>query len=273
MKKYKISVCTPTYNRENLLYGVFNSLKNQTFKDFEWIVVDDGSTDNTKEIIEKFKKEADFPVKYIYKSNGGKHTAVNKALDVANGEMFLIFDSDDECKDNALEKLWKYWDDIEKKDEFAGIAVLNIDKAHNIIGDKFPHDIFDSNFIDITFKYNVKGDRWIMVKTDIFKKFKFKEFKNEKYIAESSVWHQIGKYYKTRFINDPLLIVEYQNDGLSAKSVKLRKNSPCSAVYTYSNQMRLHIPFKYKLKAFLNCIRFGIYSLKCLFKCFRIKGK
>ena len=273
MSEYKITVCTPTYNRANLIEGVYNSLKNQTFKDFEWIVVDDGSMDNTKEVIERFIKESDFPIKYIFQENGGKHRAVNKALDIAKGELFLIFDSDDKCENSTFEIFYKYYEKY--KDQVIGVVTLSKYTNNKIIGDKFPNNEMITTLNDMFFIKGIKGDKFIILRTDIFKQHKFPEFENEKFIAESSVWNLIGEKYKFVFLNIPLQIKEYYKGGLSSKSKILRKNNPKGAVYVYSNRLFLNLPFKEKVKALINCFRFGIWSIGAIKLCFYkiLKGK
>lgn len=273
MKKYthKFTVFTPTYNRAKLLNGVFKSLMKQTFKDFEWVIVDDGSTDKTKEVIEDFMKRAWFPIRYIYKENGGKHTAINRGIKAARGELFLIFDSDDECVKNALERFYYHWGSLNshQKKEFSSIVALVQNTKKDTIGKKFPTDIIDSNFIDIHFKHKIIGDKWILIKTDILKEYSFQEYENEKYIAESSVWFEIAKKYRARFINESLLIANYQTEGLSAKSIHYRKASPYGSTYTYSQEFHLNIPLKYKIKSLINCFRFAIYKRETFLFCIR----
>lgn len=258
MKQYKFTIFTPTYNRRELLHRVFESLQEQTLIDFQWIIVDDGSIDNTDEIVNKFKRKSNFDIEYYYKKNGGKHKAINYALTKAKGELFLIFDSDDYCTNNSLEIFYNYWKEIKTSEaNIKSIASLSIDTKKNIIGDSFPKDEFVSNFIDIKFKYEIAGDKWILVETDYFKKFKFPEFENEKFIAESSVWLSIGKETQTLFVNNELLIHEYQETGLSANTIKLRKSSPYGTSYTYLQELGLNITFKYKIKAAINLFRFS----------------
>lgn len=263
MNKYKITVCTPTYNRADLIHRVFDSLKVQTLSEFEWLVIDDGSSDNTEKVINSFKKSANFDINYYKKENGGKHTAVNYGLHVAKGELFLIFDSDDSCTSDALELFYNYWETYKDKN-IKSIACLSVDLNNKIIGDRFPKDEFISNFIDTQFKYNISGDKWIIVKTLYFKKFLFPTFENEKFIAESSIWHKIGQDSNTLFINKPLLVHEYQDNGLSSNTVKLRKNSPKGTSYVYNNITKLDIPLKYKIKATINLYRFLFHKPKLL---------
>ena len=273
--KYTFTVFTPTYNRAHLLHRVFESLKKQTFRDFEWLIVDDGSSDNTKEIVEKFKKEANFPIRYIYQTNGGKHRAFNRGVKEAQGKFFLTADSDDWFLPDALEKLKYYWGLIpeNEKKNFSAVTGLCIDKNGNVIGDKYPQNIFDSNSFETTFIYKIKGEKWGFQRTDILKQFPFKEFEGEKFIPESSVWFEISKYYKTRYINEPLRIYEVNNDSLSANTIKLRKNNPKGTIYAYSKNFELPIPLKYKIKSMINCLRFSFYSKKLFFECLKIQKK
>jgi len=273
--KYKFTVFTPTYNRANLIHRVYESLEKQTFRNFEWLIVDDGSKDNTKEVIEKFKKKADFPIRYIYQKNGGKHRAFNKGVKEAKGEFFLTADSDDRFLSDALEKLKYYWDLIpeNEKDNFSGVTGLCIDQNGDIIGDKYPKDIFDSNSFKSTFIYKIKGEKWGFQRTDILRKFPFKEFEGERFIAESSVWFEISRFYKTRYINEPLRIYEINEDSLSTNTINLRINNPQGTIYTYSKDFELPISLKYKIKSMINCLRFSFYKKELFFNCLKIQKK
>ena len=273
--KYTFTVFTPTYNREKLIHRVFESLMKQTFKDFEWLIVDDGSNDNTKEIVEKFKKEANFPIRYIYQENGGKHRAFNRGVKEAQGELFLTADSDDYFLANALETLKHYWDLIptDEKKDFSAVTGLCVDDNGNVVGDKYPKDIFDSNSFETNFVYKIKGEKWGFQRTDVLKKFPFQEFEGEKFIAESSVWFAISKKYKTRYINKPLRIYEINSDSLSSNTILLRVNNSKGMFYSYAQAFNLPIPWRYKLKSMINCIRFSLYKKNMFFDCVKIQKK
>jgi glycosyltransferase involved in cell wall biosynthesis len=243
----------------------------QTYKNFEWLIVDDGSTDDTKELVKRFQKESWFPIRYIYKKNGGKHRAINLGVQNAKGEYFAIIDSDDWCVEIALERIYFHWSQIKNGSEeynlYSSVVSLVQTEDKKVIGNYFPEKVFDSNLIDFQFKYKIGGDKWVIVKRDIMKQYPFKEFADEKYIAETSVWHQIGNKYRTRFINEKLLIVEYQKGGLSDISSRLRKENPLGAIYTYTEQIKLDIPVIYKLKSLINCIRFAVHSINSFSIC------
>lgn len=273
--KYTFTVFTSTYNRAKLIHRVFESLMKQTFKDFEWLIVDDGSSDNTKGIIEKFKKEAIFPIRYIYQENGGKHRAFNRGVKEAQGEFFLTADSDDYFLPNALETLKHYWDSIPKyeKEDFSAVTGLCVDDNGNVVGDKYPKDVFDSNSFETNFVYKIKGEKWGFQRRDVLKKFPFQEFEGERFIAESSVWFAISKEYKTRYINKALRIYEINSDSLSSNTISLRVNNPKGVFYSYSQEFSLPIPIKYKIKSMINCIRFSLYKKDVFFDCLKIQKK
>ena len=157
--QYKITVCTPTYNRGHLLIKLYNSFKQQEFKEFQWLVVDDGSNDNTEEIIKKFIDENIIKIKYIKKANGGKHTALNVAIDNADGELFWIVDSDDYITNDSLKYIWSQWSNIKNKELYAGISGLKAYKNGIVVGTKYNDEYLDTDALSFRYKYKVQGDK------------------------------------------------------------------------------------------------------------------
>src|SRR5216684_6062284 len=153
--RYVFTVFTPTFNRSLTLSRVYESLRLQTFRDFEWLIVDDGSTDGTGELVEKWQTESGFPIRYIYQENQGKATAFNRGVREAQGELFLTLDSDDACVMQALERFKYHWDKIppNQRDKFSAITVLCQDQKGRLVGDRFPRDVLDSDCIELVFKY------------------------------------------------------------------------------------------------------------------------
>ena len=260
--KYTFTVFTPTYNRAHTLYRVYNSLEQQTMKDFEWIIIDDGSSDNTKDIVDEWRSRSDFPIKYHYTENGGKLRAFKIAIGMAEGELFLTIDSDDYCKPNALERFILHWTSIPSpvRHQFAGVCVLCENEKSELIGTKFPNDNLDSNFIDIYTKYKVKGDKWAFFRTDILKDMHIPEIAGEKRIASSLVWFQIGMSYKHRFVNEVLMTKEYQIDGITKRSIKVRTMNSRGSRYYYQEYLKFPVPFLYKLRGIINYIRFSFHA-------------
>ena len=175
MYKYTFTVFTPTYNRVNTLPRCYTSLLSQDFKDFEWLIVDDGSTDNTKELIESFISENKINIRYVYQVNSGKHVATNKGVDLAQGKYFFILDSDDALTSSSLTNLLNAYNSIPEmqKESFTGVEGLSYTFDGKLIGTEFPSlngfDMFDSSYLDMRLKYNVLGDKHGFIKTDIMK--------------------------------------------------------------------------------------------------------
>jgi glycosyltransferase involved in cell wall biosynthesis len=226
--QYKFTVFTATYNRAHTLERVYKSLKSQNFRDFEWLIVDDGSKDTTSKIVEEWLEENALNIQYIYQKNSGKHIAFNKGVEFARGELFLNLDSDDYCVENALETFNYHWDNIpiNQKEEFSGVTCLCKDENGLIIGNTFPLDIIDSNALEIRYKFKAKGEKWGFHKTDVLKKFPFPEISNSSYCPESIVWSSISKVYKTRFINETLRIYCKGEDQITKNISSLKKHTP-----------------------------------------------
>lgn len=202
------TVFTPTFNRAHTLHRVFDSLMQQTFNDFEWLIVDDGSTDDTKTQIQKWQAEASFAIRYYYQTNQGKHIAFNKGVQEAKGRFFVPLDSDDACKPKSLAGFLALWNDIPEadRDAFSGVCVLCEDQKGNIIGDHFPKPKLDTNSCEVYYKYRVKGEKWGFHRTEILKQFPFPEVQGVKFIPECIIWHNIAKKYNIRCVNESLRI-------------------------------------------------------------------
>lgn len=217
----KITICTPTYNRGELLRCLFDSLNKQDFVDFEWIIVDDGSSDNTPAVVEKFKLTATFPIIYLKKKNGGKHTALNLGIQYATGELCWIVDSDDYITDNSLNFIWESWINIKDKEQYAGISGLRAYLDGSLIGNTVSDVFIDTDCLSYRYKYQIQGDKSEVYRTDILKKFTFPEYKNERFMTEAVVWNRIANEgYKLRWTNEIICICDYLNDGLTSNSDK-----------------------------------------------------
>ncbi|MBW4512540.1 MAG: glycosyltransferase family 2 protein [Scytonematopsis contorta HA4267-MV1] len=230
--EYKFTVFTATYNRAHTLHRVYNSLMTQTFRDFEWLIVDDGSTDNTFDIVQNWKEEAPFPIRYFFQKNSGKHIAFNRGVKEAKGELFLNLDSDDACLANALERFKYYWNTIPAnvKNQFSGATCLCQDENGEIFGDYFPSDVTDCNLLELRYKFHVQGEKWGFHRTDILQQFPFPEIPNQKFCPENLVWSKIAKVYKTRFINEALRVYHKGLDQLS-KTAPLKQHAPAYVLW------------------------------------------
>lgn len=242
MDKPILTVFTPTYNRADLLTRCYESMCKQTNKNFIWMIVDDGSTDNTREISESWVKNTkDFHVIYIYKENGGLHTAYNTAIANIDTELCVCIDSDDFIPDNAVGLILDFW----KKngsDKYAGIVGLDFNMDGNVIGDMLP-DIKSVNLIGLfTGKYNiVNGDRTNVVRTELYKKYApMKVFKGEKNFNPHYMHLQISEEYEFLVLNENLRFVDYQETGMSNSMLKQYRSSPNS----FAEIRKLYLSFK-----------------------------
>lgn len=216
-----ITVCTPTYNRAHLLNKLYTSLKKQNYNSFQWIIVDDGSTDNTDEIVNEFIKENNINIRFIKKKNGGKHTALNIGIDNAEGELFWIVDSDDYIIDDALKYIWNKWCELKDKKDFAGLSALKGYENKKVIGTTVNEEYIDTDVLTYRYKYRVLGDKSEVYRTDILKKYKFPEYREEKFLTEAVVWNRIANDgYKIRWFNKVIYICEYLEGGLTNTSDK-----------------------------------------------------
>ena len=243
----KFTVFTPTFNRKELLEKLYKSLQKQTFKDFEWLIVDDGSADGTKEKVEEFLSEKKLDIKYYFKENGGKQRAYNFATDKANGEIFICLDSDDEYVENGLETILKYWKKYEKNNNIAGMGYLSTYPNREVIGSSFPEKEMISTQFDIYNKYGVKGDKGLMFRTEIIKKYKFPVFDDEKFITEAVVYNRICEKYKMVYVNEKIEIKEYQEDGLTAKYNNLLLRNPKGQALYHNEINSQNLSFKQKV--------------------------
>jgi glycosyltransferase involved in cell wall biosynthesis len=211
---YTFTVFTPSYDRAYCLHRVYESLQVQTFRDFEWLIVDDGSQDNTRELVENWQQTAEFPIRYVYQQNGGKNSASNLAAQLAQGELFLTLDSDDRCMPNALERLHYHWENIpaDRKHLFSAVTVLCEDRYGNLQGCKFPQDVIDSNWLDLHYRDKVEGEKWGFQRTDVMKEFPFPIMLGQ-HIDEGAVWTKIALKYQTRFVNEILRVYYLDNIG------------------------------------------------------------
>ena len=230
----QLTVFTPTYNRADLLPRCFESMKRQTNKNFIWMIIDDGSTDDTKSLVGKWQQEPlDFEIRYYYKENGGLHTAYNEAIAHIETELCVCIDSDDFMPDDAVEKILRFWEE-HGSDEVAGIVGLDYDLNGNCLGDPLP-DQKCVNLIDLLAgKYPTRNlDRTNVVRTELYKKYApMPSFSGEKNFNPHYMHLQISMEYDFLVLNENLRFVEYQPDGMTNNILRQFRNSPRSFVET-----------------------------------------
>jgi len=259
------TVFTPTYNRAHTLHGVYKSLCDQTFTDFEWVIVDDGSEDTTERLVREWERQNKILIRYFKQENQGKHSAHNFGVDNANGYLFLVFDSDDRCVPSALETFRYYWEDIPVKirSKFSTLSCLCMNHSGHIIGPEYPSLVCDIFSLKKQLAFRSGGGRWGVNTVQSMRENKFPIFAGETFIPESLIWNRISSQYGARFINKPLRIVESLEGGLSATSVSIRIKSPRGTLLTYNEQMSLPLGFGKRMRSALNYVRFSIHA-RCL---------
>lgn len=267
---YLITIFTPTYNRANLLPRLYQSLCGLDFDfnidvdsdanldfNFEWLVVDDGSTDDTEEIVRGFIEEKKIPIRYFKKQNGGKHTAINVGVELAKGELFFIADSDDYLPMDALQVVMEEYLKVKDDATIGGVAGLDKYADGCIVGNGLTCDFIDCNAMDIRYKYHVTGDMKEVFRTEVLKEFPFPEIECERFCPEQLVWFRIAQKYKLHYFNKPIYIAEYQEGGITAGITRARMKSPVATMMCYAELYGYDVPCGQKVKAAINYWRFA----------------
>lgn len=257
-----ITLFTPTYNRAHLLSRLYNSILMQDVIDVEWLIVDDGSIDDTEALIENFQKESIINIRYYKKSNGGKHTAINFGLQYAKGELFFIIDSDDVLAENALKIIKTHYQSIKNNDKICGIVGLSqyIDKQE-IVGDFFLKNEWEVSFADIYLKYHLKGDKSVAFKTAVLQQYPFPEKQGVRFVFEAVVWHEMSKKYNVLALNMIVQFVEYQKSGVSDSSFKKWYIQSLAFSFFHLIKNKTYPLLKYPHHFFWNYIHLAINSL------------
>lgn len=249
-----ITLFTPTYNRAHLLPEIYFSLEAQTSKDFEWVIVDDGSKDDTYNVVNSLLKGKSFPIRYYHKENGGKHTAINMGAKIARGQLLLILDSDDVLPPTAIADIREAFELVKDKNCFAGVCGYMAHRDGRIIG----HPLVEADISEIEMRnrYHVTGDMCEVFRTDVLREFPFPEIKDERFCPECLVWNRIALKYRLHVFPKVIYLRDYLDGGLTDNIVRIRMNSPVASMMTYAEMLDLDIPWSQKVKAAINYYRF-----------------
>lgn len=245
-----------------MIHRVFDSLKEQTFSDFEWIIIDDGSNDNTEYILEEFRLKVTFPIKIKRRENRGKVQSINEGLDLAEGELFICFDSDDWCTPSAFERIAEVWGALTEVERanYAGLSCLKRLSNGTLVGEDYTRmQTMGETYVD-RFNRRVKGDKWEVIRTDLHRYARYDLYGDEKYMAPEYAWLKIGKTHKTIFLNEALSVVEYQPEGISQNNLSHRISSPVSATRFYLLAWRVASSDRNRLRAAINYTRFRFHA-------------
>lgn len=262
-----ISIFTPAYNRKKELKRLYESLESQTDKRFKWLIIDDGSTDNTKDYINEIIKKSTFKINYYYKENGGKPSAHNFAINICETKYMLIVDSDDYLTSNAIEILNMKICQIDKNEKISGIIGMRgkISKTGQIkpLSTRIPNVKYSTG-LELYQKLGFEGDTLRLYKTKILKKYLFPIISNEKFISENVVFDKIDTKYKMLVIEEILYLCEYQDDGLTRNINNIRIKNPIG--YALSLKSTAETALTLKKKVGVTCL----YIMWC--KKFKIKS-
>lgn len=222
-----ITVFTPTYNRGYIIGTLYESLKRQTFKNFEWLIVDDGSTDNTEEIVKGFMANDNiFPIRYIKTTNGGKHRAINRGVKEAQGELFFTVDSDDHLPEGSLKYIYDEYIRVKGKPDICAFFGLRCHNDGSIIGRTFEGERLLTSSIEVG-KFGVRGDKGEVFVTKILKKYPYPEIEGENFSTEAIVWDRMSHDgYKYIYFNKWICTCEYLEDGLTHQGWELYARNP-----------------------------------------------
>lgn len=256
MSKKVLTIFTPSYNRAHLLHKCYESLKKQTNYDFIWLIIDDGSTDNTEELVKSWKTQSNpFEIQYYKKENGGLHTGYNEAIRLADTELMMCIDSDDYATDDCVEKVIGFWRE-NGSDEYAGILGLDIFEDGQVIGDFLPQQKSVSQIKLLTGEYGIQnGDRKPVVRTELYKSVApMPSYENEKNFNPHYMHLEINKTHDFLVLNEPLCVVEYQEGGMTNSIFRQYMNSPLS--FAQTRRLYMTLPEVPKSFMFKQCIHY-----------------
>lgn len=261
-----ITIFTPTYNRAYIIGQLYQSLCNQDSFHFEWLIVDDGSTDNTKELVSSFIGEGVVNIRYVYQENGGKQRAINKGVQLADGELFFIVDSDDCLTPDAVSSVEKAWNTLLDKTGYAGFCFRRLNlEVNKILGGPFPEFIFDATSLELAYSYSLNIDKAEVFLTNVLKKFPFPEIDGEKFVPEALVWYRIAdEGLKLHCIDYGIYCCKYLPDGYTRNfSSNLKRNNKGFFLF-YKELLHYDQPSFYpdKVKAFvrmMQCVYFRLF--------------
>lgn len=267
---FTFTIFTPCYNSEKFIHRLFDSLNRQIFRDFEWIVINDASTDNTSSLIREFSKTADFEIQFFDLAENQMLTKnINLALDNARGRFFLPAGHDDEFIAETLDTFMAFWNQY-GADNLSGITCLCRDQNGKIVGDFFPESPYISNYFDVVYRKKIKGEKWGFIRTDIMKEFRLPD-NVDIYISEGLIWAGIGSKYKTIYINEVLRIYYIQQGHQSLSSLNKHKfKYPRGQRYQNMVMINKYLHcikgnLKVKLIYFINYIRMSIHTRVSLY--------
>ena len=261
MRNKLVTILTPTYNRSYCLDRLYKSLCIQTSSDFEWVIVDDGSTDDTKQKVDEFNKQNKIKINYIYKNNGGKHTALNSGIKQIDSKYVFIVDSDDVITEDAIEQIITYDKKYGDRGDICGYSFLRKYPDGKVNGKLFKQNEVIDTYVNVRiFGNDCNADKAEVFFTKILKQYPFPEFEGERFLGEDIVWVELSKKYKMIHINTAIYEGDYQSDGLTKNRRKGNIKSPKGCYERARKFLSVKLPTKIKIKSVLQLIVYGKFS-------------
>ena len=253
-----LTIFTPSYNRAHTLPRTYASLLSQTCKDFEWLIVDDGSSDGTKDMVRGWIDEGKIPIRYIYQENQGMHGAHNTAYKNITTELNTCIDSDDSMPPDAVDKIVSFWK-TNGSDKFAGVVGLAYAEGGGLIGTAFPEGMKETT-LNGFYGSGGKGDKKLVYRTDVILRYPdYPLFAGERYFSLGYKYLLVDQDYMLLILNEPLVLVDYQTDGSSMNMYSQYWNNPRGFMFLRKEHMRLYRSFKGRLKS---CIHYVSHSIR-----------
>ncbi len=259
------TIFIPTYNRAHLLPRALASIEAQTCRDFEVVIVDDGSSDGTAALVAEWQAKVDFPVTYQRQPNQGKHAAHNAGVQRARGRLFVNLDSDDRLLPEALETFHRHWQAIPQPDKpgFAGVEGLIAINGRVKDKDRFPAELVDSDYLTIRYRRHVGGDKKNAILTEVLRRYPYPVFEGERHIRPSLILKRIAHAYRFRYVNEVVQDCEYQADGLSSDRFRLRMRNPRGFALYHLEDLTLHRAWhglRQRVRSTIEYIRFSLHA-------------
>ena len=262
--KNEFTVFTATYNRAHTLHRVYESLSAQTFQDFEWLIIDDGSTDGTGTLVRHWMDEASsFPIRYIHQGNQGKHVALNRGVLEARGRFFLNLDSDDSCVPWALERFRFHWNAIPEtqRQTFCGLTALCRRPDGTLVGGEFPSKVMDCSVLDMNYRYDCRWEKWGFLVTSIVRQYPYPVIEGERFVAESLIFNRMGLQYQTRWVSEALRIYHDTPQSLTRGSTRVRNCKSAAMYYREFISLAYPMPLRHRLRAYTNYFRYSVHVM------------
>ncbi|PYZ95071.1 glycosyltransferase [Salipaludibacillus keqinensis] len=254
----KLTIFTPTYNRAYCLDQCYKSLVRQTNQNFTWLVIDDGSTDDTSELIETWIQEGKIDLQYVKQANQGMHGAHNTAYERIETELNVCLDSDDYFHQQAVENIVSFWEK-NGSDKVSGFVALNADEQGKVIGTSLPSHLTSATLFDLYHTHGVTGDKKLVYRSTITRKYPYPLFADESYVGLAYKYYKLDEEFPLLLMNKVVCIVDYRPDGSSMNMFKQYKKNPKGFAF-YRKQLMLLSRAKWKFK-YRQCIHYVSSSL------------